>query len=87
MCHPGSTSLLPIQKLLNVVELYLKGNSIDSIKSGNELFNQLNNSGTFIDYPNLDFIKKVFEKNDLNYLAHEFLIDFGILNIQKIFTS
>lgn len=76
MCHPGSTSLLSVQKLLNVVDHHLNGSSKDNIKVGIDLFNQLNNAGTFIDYPNLDSIEKVFQQNDLDYLAHEFLTDF-----------
>ena len=76
MCYPGSLPLLPIQKLLNVVDHHLGGTSQENVKVGIDLFNQLNNAGTFIDYSNIDLVEKVFKENNLDYLAHEFLTDF-----------
>ena len=76
MCYPGSLPLLPIQKLLNVVDHHLSGTSQENVKVGIDLFNQLNNAGTFIDYSNIDLVEKVFKENNLDYLAHEFLTDF-----------
>ena len=76
MCYPGSLPLLPIQKLLNIVDHHLGGTSQENVKVGIDLFNQLNNAGTFIDYSNIDLAEKVFKENDLDYLAHEFLTDF-----------
>jgi hypothetical protein len=72
MCYPGSLPLLPIQKLLNVVDHHLGGTSQENVKVGIDLFNQLNNAGTFIDYSNIDLVEKVFKENDLDYLANEF---------------
>ena len=76
MCYPGSLPLFPIQKLLNIVDHHLGGTSQENVKVGIDLFNQLNNAGTFIDYSNIDLVEKVFKENDLDYLAHEFLTDF-----------
>ena len=76
MCYPGSLPLLPIQKLLNIVDHHLGGTSQENVKVGIDLFNQLNNAGTFIDYSNIDLVEKVFKENNLDYLAHEFLTDF-----------
>ena len=76
MCYPSSLPLLPIQKLLNIVDHHLGGTSQENVKVGIDLFNQLNNAGTFIDYSNIDLVEKVFKENDLDYLAHEFLTDF-----------
>lgn len=76
MCHPGSTSLNPIQKLLNTIDHLLAGTSKENIAEGIKLFNQLKDTGTFTDYPNLDSIDKLFNQGNLDYLSHEFLTDF-----------
>jgi hypothetical protein len=75
MCHPGSTPLLPIQKLLNIVDYHTNEPSNISIEKGINLFNQLNKVGTFIDNPKIDSISKSLEQ-DSSYLAHEFLTDY-----------
>lgn len=74
MCYPGSISLLPIQKLLNLVDYHLEDNSLKSIEIGKKLFSDLNMAGAFIDNPKIDSIVKIFE-NSNSYLAHEFLTD------------
>lgn len=74
MCHPASTPLIPIQKLLNLVDHHLEEDSNKSIEIGLSLFKDLDEAGTFIDYPKLDSIKKSFDSNS-SYLAHEFLTD------------
>lgn len=75
MCYPGSTSLLPIQKLLNLVDHHVNESSNKSIEIGKNLFNDLNNAGTFVDNPKINSILKTLE-NSNSYLAHEFLTDF-----------
>lgn len=75
MCYPGSTPLLPIQKLLNLVDHHVNESSNKSIEIGKNLFNDLNNAGTFVDNPKINSIVKTLE-NSNSYLAHEFLTDY-----------
>ncbi|WP_418185296.1 class I SAM-dependent methyltransferase [Aliarcobacter vitoriensis] len=75
MCYPGSGSLLPIQKLLNLVDQHNSNSSIDSIEIGKKLFFDLNESGAFVNNHKIDSIIKTFENNN-SYLAHEFLTDY-----------
>lgn len=75
MCYPGSTPLLPIQKLLNLVDHHVNESSNKSIEIGKNLFNNLNNAGTFVDNPKINSIVKTLE-NSNSYLAHEFLTDY-----------
>ena len=75
MCYPGSTSLLAIQKLLNLVDHHVNESSNKSIEIGKNLFNDLNKAGTFIDNPKINSIVKTLE-NSNSYLAHEFLTDY-----------
>ena len=42
MCYPGSTPLLPIQKLLNLVDHHVNESSNKSIEIGKNLFNDFN---------------------------------------------
>jgi len=58
MCYPGSASLLPISKLLNIVDSQFSNSSIDSIEVSKKLFNDLNSAGVFIDNPKIESIKK-----------------------------
>ncbi|QKF73687.1 SAM-dependent methyltransferase [Aliarcobacter faecis] len=76
MCHPGSVSLLPIQKLLSVVDSHVQDSSIKSIEVGKKLFNDLNSAGAFVDNPKIDSIIKTLENNSNSYLSHEFLTDY-----------
>ncbi|RBQ26067.1 MULTISPECIES: class I SAM-dependent methyltransferase [Arcobacteraceae] len=75
MCHPGSTPLLPIQKLLNIVDYHTDEKSNKSIEMGVSLFKELDEAGTFIDYTRIESIKNSLY-TDSSYLAHEFLTDF-----------
>ncbi|WP_419673502.1 methyltransferase regulatory domain-containing protein [Aliarcobacter butzleri] len=73
--YPGSTPLLPIQKLLNLVDHHVNESSNKSIEIAKNLFNDLNNAGTFVDNPKINSIVKTLE-NSNSYLAHEFLTDY-----------
>ncbi|WP_198305137.1 class I SAM-dependent methyltransferase [Arcobacter vandammei] len=75
MCYPASASLLPVQKLLSLVDNHTNNSSIDSIKIGKSLFDDLNSAGAFVDNPRLEAIEKSLNQ-DSSYLAHEFLTDF-----------
>lgn len=75
MCYPASATLLPVQKLLNLVDLHIEGSSTDSIDVGKRLFFDLNSAGAFVDNPKIDSILKSLEQNN-SYLAHEFLTDY-----------
>ncbi|WP_206661734.1 class I SAM-dependent methyltransferase [Aliarcobacter butzleri] len=71
MCYPGSTPLLPIQKLLNLVDHHVNESSNKSIEIGKNLFNDLNNAGTFVDNPKINSIVKTLE-NSNSYLLMSF---------------
>ncbi|MFW2308229.1 methyltransferase regulatory domain-containing protein, partial [Aliarcobacter butzleri] len=64
-----------IQKLLNLVDHHVNESSNKSIEIGKNLFNDLNNAGTFVDNPKINSIVKTLE-NSNSYLAHEFLTDY-----------
>ncbi|MCR1816246.1 class I SAM-dependent methyltransferase [Aliarcobacter butzleri] len=75
MCYPASASLLPIQKLLSLVDSHTNNSSLKSIEMGKNLFDDLDSAGAFVDYSRLEAIKKTLNQ-DNSYLAHEFLTDY-----------
>lgn len=75
MCYPGSSDLLPVQKLLNLVDQHTQESSLKSIDIGKKLFFDLNEAGAFINNPKIDPIIRSLE-NSHSYLAHEFLTDY-----------
>lgn len=75
MCYPGSADLLPVQKLLNLVDQHNQASSLDSIETGKKLFCDLNDAGAFIDHPKIEAVFKTLEQRPA-YLAHEFLTDY-----------
>ena len=72
MCFPASTSLIPIQKLFNIVDNSIKEDSIKSVQISKQLFYDLEKSGAFIDNEKIESIVKTLD-NSNEYLAHEFL--------------
>lgn len=75
MCYPGSAPLVPIQKLLNLVDYHNDKSSNESIKIAKKLFDELNFAGTFCDYPKIESICKTLN-TEPSYLSHEFLTDY-----------
>ncbi len=74
MCYPGSGDLLPLQKLLNLVDEHQSITSLESIEVGKQLFHDLSNAGAFVNHSKIDSILNTL-KNSNAYLAHEFLTD------------
>ncbi len=74
MCYPGSASLSPIQKLLNLVDQQSSEASIENIKVAKKLCNELHQAGAFLNSPEINEALKSFHQQD-SYLAHEFLTD------------
>ena len=75
MCYPGSATLLPIQKLFNIVDSCIGEQSLKSVEIAKNLFDDLNSAGAFVDNPKIDSIVKTLNQRS-EYLAHEFLTDF-----------
>lgn len=74
MCYPGSTDLLAMQKLLNLVNQHTQGSSLDNIALGKKLILDLNAAGAFIDHPKTQQMLNALTQSHA-YLAHEFLTD------------
>lgn len=74
MCYPGSKDLIPLQKLLNLVDQQDQESSIVSIETGKQLFYDLNQAGAFVNQTKIDAVLNTL-KNNHTYLAHEFLTD------------
>ena len=51
MCYPGSATLLPIQKLFNLVDSSIDEQSSKSVEIAKSLFDDLNSAGAFLDNP------------------------------------
>ena len=75
MCYPASATLLPIQKLFNIVDSSIDEPSSKSVEIAKSLFDDLNIAGAFVDNPKIDSIVKTLNQSS-EYLAHEFLTDF-----------
>ncbi|MGJ0310543.1 class I SAM-dependent methyltransferase [Aliarcobacter cryaerophilus] len=75
MCYPASATLLPIQKLFNIVDSCIDEPSSKSVEIAKSLFDDLNIAGAFVDNPKIDSIAKTLNQSS-EYLAHEFLTDF-----------
>lgn len=75
MCYPGSTNLLPIQKLFNLVDAHVQDTTLKSVEIGKTLFSDLNAAGAFVNNSQIDPIIRTMG-NSHAYLAHEFLTDY-----------
>lgn len=75
MCYPGSSDLLPVQKLLNLVDQHSRVSSIESIELGKRLFTDLNSAGVFVNNNKIEALVKTLDQSNA-YLAHEFLTDY-----------
>lgn len=74
MCSPGSITLGPIQKLLQLVDQHTEVTSEQSVELGKKLFHQLNQAGIFINHPKIEAIIKTLDAPNAA-LAHEFLTE------------
>ncbi|THF60725.1 class I SAM-dependent methyltransferase [Pseudothauera rhizosphaerae] len=75
MCYPGSTDMVPVQNLLNVLSHHLQGTSAQKIQAGLALLLRLADAGLFADQPATQARLRALTEKDPNHLAHEFLTD------------
>lgn len=76
MCHPGSASMIPIQKLLHAIAHDLGEGSAQTIQTAMNMLKRLTQTGLFRHQPELIARLASLDKRDINDLAHEFLSDF-----------
>lgn len=78
MCHPGATRMTAIQKVLHEVSLARPGDSTEAVRGGVELLRRLADSGAgaFVDNPPLLGELASLERQQLAYLAHDYLSDY-----------
>lgn len=74
MCYPGSKDLIPLQKLLNLVDEQHQQSSLANIETGKRLFYDLHQAGAFVNQINMGAVLNTLKNNEA-YLAHEFLTD------------
>lgn len=75
MCHPGSTQMMPVQKLLNELAHSLSGTSEQNMGAGLDLLARLDLAGVFHDQPTLSASLAQLQKMNKAYLAHDLLSD------------
>jgi ubiquinone/menaquinone biosynthesis C-methylase UbiE len=75
MCHPGSTDLIPLQHVLNLVAHHMPGPSEHKAQTGLMLLQQLAKDGLFQDRPSMAQHLANIAQRDPADLAHEFLAD------------
>lgn len=74
MCYPGSKDLIPLQKLLNLVDEQYDESSTANIEAGKQLFYNLNAAGAFVNETKIDAVLNTLNNHNAD-LAHEFLTD------------
>ncbi len=75
MCHPGSTDLAPLQKMLRLCAEHLPGPSVRQAQTGMTLLDQIAGSGGFAGQPAMHRHLANMARRDPADLAHEFLTD------------
>lgn len=77
MCYPGAARLIALQKVLHEVSLATSGSSAQSATQGVALLRQLAQAGAglFVDNPEIESELVALEKENPDYLAHDFLTD------------
>ncbi|MFC4254932.1 methyltransferase domain-containing protein [Altererythrobacter xixiisoli] len=75
MSHPGSSSMIPLQNLLNVFAQQIPAPSDRQMAMALKLVRQLADQGLFVDQPELLRHLANLESRDPAHLAHEFLTD------------
>ena len=75
MCHPGSTEIAPLQKLLNLCAHHMPGPSPRKAQVGMALLQQIAQSGIFTGRPEMARHLANMARRDPADLAHEFLTD------------
>ena len=75
MCHPGSTDLLAVQRVLNLFAPHVPGTSAQQVQMGLKLLHQLAGRGLFVNQPGVQKHLDNLRTQDASHLAHEFLTD------------
>jgi ubiquinone/menaquinone biosynthesis C-methylase UbiE len=75
MCHPGSTEMAPLQKLLNLCAHHMPGPSPRKAQVGMALLHQMAQGGVFDAKPEMARHLANMARRDPADLAHEFLTD------------
>lgn len=76
MCHPGSTPMVPIQKLFNEVARQAPGDAREAVRQGLAMVDQLLAAGLFQDQPDMLARLGKLREVPVDDLAHDLLSDF-----------
>lgn len=76
MCHPGSTPMIPIQKLFHAIAFPVKGSAQEAIQKALESLQELMATGLFAYQPELMArLEKLYDV-PMDDLVHDFLTDY-----------
>ncbi|WP_031569251.1 class I SAM-dependent methyltransferase [Rheinheimera texasensis] len=80
MCHPGSTRMQPIQKLIHEIAKNGIGGRypLNNVQLAIKLLAATAQAGAFHDSPDFELHIKAMTKHPENYLAHEFLTEYWL---------